>query len=72
MAHTNVHNVDEVRARGARSILVQIGREFVGLRRQAWGNAWGYLFIAPAVILYLVFQAWPILRGRRISHLRDE
>lgn len=63
MAQVNVPNVDEVRARGAGAVLAQIAREIRGLRRQSWGNPWGYLFIAPAVILYLVFQAWPILRG---------
>lgn len=26
-------------------------------------NNWGYLFIAPALLLYLVFNVWPILRG---------
>lgn len=26
-------------------------------------NPWGYLFIAPAIGLYLVFSVWPIFRG---------
>jgi multiple sugar transport system permease protein len=67
MAQMNAHNVDEVRSRGAGAVLAQIGREIAGLRHQSWGNGWGYLFIAPAVILYLVFQAWPILRGLFMS-----
>ena len=33
------------------------------LRSQRWGNLWGYVFVAPALILYFVFQAWPIIRG---------
>ncbi len=33
------------------------------LRSQKWGNLWGYVFVAPALILYLIFQAWPIVRG---------
>jgi ABC-type sugar transport system permease subunit len=33
------------------------------LRSQRWGNLWGYVFVAPALILYLIFQAWPIIRG---------
>lgn len=33
------------------------------LRSQRWGNLWGYVFVAPALILYLIFQAWPIVRG---------
>lgn len=34
-------------------------------RREADGrtNPWGYLFIAPALLLYLVFSVWPIFRG---------
>jgi multiple sugar transport system permease protein len=26
-------------------------------------NSWGYVFIAPALGLYLVFNVWPIIRG---------
>src|SRR4051812_15879736 len=56
-------SVDEVRSQGAGAVASQFFRELFSLRRQEWGNLWGYVFIAPAVILYLVFQAWPILRG---------
>lgn len=55
--------VDEVRAQGKRAVLTELVREFVGLRTQRWGNLWGYAFITPAIVLYLIFQAWPILRG---------
>jgi multiple sugar transport system permease protein len=30
---------------------------------ETWGNPFGYLFIAPAIILYLVFNIWPLVRG---------
>ena len=63
MARLGTSKVDDVRARGAGAVLGELVREFASLRSQKWGNLWGYLFIAPAVILYLVFQAWPILRG---------
>jgi len=63
MAHSDMHKVDDVRAQGGAAVLKALAGEIAGLRGQAWGNLWGYLFIAPAVILYLVFQAWPILRG---------
>jgi len=33
------------------------------LKKQKWGNPVGYLFVMPAVILYLVFNTWPIFRG---------
>ncbi len=55
--------VDQVREQGAGAVSRQFLSELTGIRRQEWGNLWGYVFIAPAVILYLVFQAWPILRG---------
>lgn len=32
-------------------------------RRKKWGNPVGYLFVGPAVILYLIFALYPILRG---------
>jgi len=31
--------------------------------RERWGNPVGYVFIAPALLLYLIFNVWPILRG---------
>lgn len=36
-------------------------------RVEAWGNPFGYLFIAPALILYLVFNIWPLFRGLIMS-----
>lgn len=32
-------------------------------RQAGWGNPFGYLFIAPALSLYLVFNIWPMIRG---------
>jgi multiple sugar transport system permease protein len=55
--------VDEVREQGRAAVVAEFFRELARVRRQSWGNLWGYVFIAPAVIMYLVFQAWPILRG---------
>jgi multiple sugar transport system permease protein len=63
MAQTKTQRVDEVRSQGAGAVFSEFIREIIALRSQAWGNLWGYVFIAPAVIMYLVFQAWPILRG---------
>jgi multiple sugar transport system permease protein len=63
MASTQTQRVDQVREQGAGAVAAEALREFSRVRRQKWGNLWGYVFIAPAVILYLVFQAWPILRG---------
>ena len=56
-------SVDEVREQGAGAVAAEFLRELFSLHRQEWGNLWGYVFIAPAVILYFIFQAWPIVRG---------
>jgi ABC-type sugar transport system permease subunit len=38
------------------------------LRHEAWGDALaGYLFIGPAVLLFFVFNAYPVLRGLLIA-----
>jgi len=58
-----MQRVDEVRSQGARAVAAEFWRELLRVRTQQWGNLWGYVFIAPAIILYLIFQAWPILRG---------
>jgi len=63
MANTRVQRVDQVREQGAGAVATEFLRELLGLRREKWGNLWGYVFIAPAVLLYLIFQAWPIIRG---------
>jgi ABC-type sugar transport system permease subunit len=58
-----MHTVDEVRAQGPRAVAAQFWYEITHLRQARKVNAWGYFFIAPAVLMYLIFQAWPILRG---------
>jgi multiple sugar transport system permease protein len=58
-----IQKVDEVRAKGARAVVSEFFHELGHLREQKWGNLWGYFFIAPAVALYLIFEAWPIVRG---------
>ena len=63
MAGRSVQRVEEVRARGRAAVLAEFGRQIAGLRRERWGNLWGYLFIAPAVILFAIFQGYPLLRG---------
>lgn len=46
-----------------RTTLAEIRHQLRAVRTQKWGNLWGYLFIAPALLLYLIFQGWPIVRG---------
>lgn len=38
-------------------------RAWGAARHEAWGDLWGYVFIAPAMLLFLVFGAWPVVRG---------
>ena len=63
MASVRRQRVDEVQAQGKAAVVREFANEILHLRKQKWGNLWGYVFIAPAVIMYLIFQAWPILRG---------
>jgi multiple sugar transport system permease protein len=55
--------VDQVQEQGKAAVAREFWHELAHIRQQRWGNLWGYIFIAPAIILYLIFQAWPILRG---------
>ena len=63
MSDLGARKVDEVRARGRAAVLAEFGRQVASIRHQKWGNPWGYVFIAPAVILFLTFQGYPLLRG---------
>jgi ABC-type sugar transport system permease subunit len=36
-------------------------------RQAQWGDVTGYLFVMPAVVMFLVFNAWPIIRGLMIA-----
>ncbi len=55
--------VDQVRQQGKAAVLAAFWQEMLNLRRGSWGNPAGYLFIAPGVLLYFLFSAYPILRG---------
>lgn len=50
-------------SRPAVSTLRAFVKEARGLRSESWGNPLGYLFIAPAIALYLVFNFWVLIRG---------
>ncbi len=63
MSDQSARRVDEVRAKGRMAVLAEFGRQLVSIKHQQWGNPWGYVFVAPAVILFLTFQGYPLLRG---------
>jgi ABC-type sugar transport system permease subunit len=33
------------------------------VRTEGWGDPMGYLFLAPGLLLFAVFQIWPLIRG---------
>lgn len=45
------------------SFLVGLRRSIRAFRTEKTGNRLGYLFITPAVLLFVIFQGYPILRG---------
>lgn len=48
-------------------VLAGLKGAFRNVRQEKAGNRLGYLFIAPAVVLFLVFQGYPIIRGLLMS-----
>ena len=63
MTQVRKQTVDEVRSQGKAAVARAFVDELRHIHKGGWGNPWGYIYIAPAVLMYIVFQAWPILRG---------
>jgi len=63
MTETTKQRVDEVREQGKAAVARAFFQELRQIHKGGWGELWGYFFIAPAIVMYVVFQAWPILRG---------
>jgi multiple sugar transport system permease protein len=57
----------QTQARTRAETIQRLVLEIKGLKSQPWGEKLGYIFIAPAVLLYVVFQGWPIVRGLTIA-----
>ncbi|UCD57802.1 MAG: sugar ABC transporter permease [Candidatus Hydrogenedentota bacterium] len=56
--------VDKVRRQGKGAVIRELGQELLRVRRdRRWGNPWGYILALPPVLLYAVFQVYPIVRG---------
>jgi ABC-type sugar transport system permease subunit len=60
---SQAQRADEMENKKVGAALFDIWEKLQDLRHQRWGNLWGYFLVAPALILYLIFQAWPVLRG---------
>jgi ABC-type sugar transport system permease subunit len=61
--------VDEARSRGAGATLRELGRQVRLLRHQRLGDPVGYLLVGPAVLLYLIFNVYPVLRGLQMAFM---
>jgi ABC-type sugar transport system permease subunit len=53
--------------RGSSSALKNWLSAFHAARSEAWGDTTGYLFILPAVALFAIFGAWPVIRGLELA-----
>lgn len=62
-------SVDQARAQGGVATLREFGRQIQAIQKQRWGDPTGYLLIGPAVILYLVFNAYPVFRGLEMAFM---
>ncbi len=57
-----------LRTGGRTGIFADIAREFRAAREaKIRSNPFGYVFIAPALVLFLVFNIWPLIRGFLMS-----
>jgi ABC-type sugar transport system permease subunit len=61
--------VDQARAQGGLATVREFGRQIRSIRKQRWGDPTGYLLIGPAVILYLVFNVYPVIRGLEMAFM---
>lgn len=48
---------------GKAETIKQWWRLLQNVRKERWGDPVGYLFIAPGIILFVLFQVWPLIRG---------
>ena len=62
-------SVDQARAQGGVATLREFGRQVQAVRKQRWGDPTGYLLIGPAVILYVVFNVYPVFRGLEMAFM---
>jgi ABC-type sugar transport system permease subunit len=50
--------------RGTRTATLKQWWEILrNVRQEEWGDTSGYLFLAPGLIIFIIFQIWPLFRG---------
>jgi ABC-type sugar transport system permease subunit len=48
---------------GKTQTIKQWWRLLRNVRAERWGDPMGYLFIAPGILLFVIFQVWPLING---------
>jgi ABC-type sugar transport system permease subunit len=48
---------------GKTETIKQWWRLLQNVRKERWGDPMGYLFIAPGILLFVIFQVWPLING---------
>lgn len=48
---------------GKAATIKQWWRLLQNVRKERWGDPMGYLFIAPGILLFVIFQVWPLING---------
>lgn len=61
--------VDRARSQGGVSTLREFLRQARGVGKQRWGDPSGYVLVGPAVLLYLIFNVYPVFRGLEMAFM---
>lgn len=61
--------VERARDQGGRATLREFVRQVRQLGNQRWGDPMGYVLVGPAVLLYLIFNVYPIFRGLEMAFM---
>jgi ABC-type sugar transport system permease subunit len=48
---------------GKAATIAQWWQTLKNVRKEGWGDPMGYLFLAPGLVMFAVFQIWPLIRG---------
>lgn len=62
-------SVDQARSQGGLATLREFARQIRAISKQRWGDPIGYVLIGPPVILYLIFNAYPVFRGLEMAFM---
>lgn len=66
---TSKSAVDKARSQGGLATFHEFIRQIRIIGRQRWGDPSGYVLVGPAVILYLIFNVYPVFRGLEMAFM---